>query len=236
MVLLKMIQIEPEIRLDEIITKVDLLARRMENRLGQTGVDLPPPQCAKPHSRSGPLSEQIPGDKLTETPALAGTRPMPEPMPYEPEPEQAPPPHIPTDLSDSPDSPGPTPPSPLRQEQEHQKPGTWSQFMDVLQHQLPFIFGLFSKGQADTSAPDKVIVTLSSCSGFEESRLKTKTKALADLGRKHLGKPIEVSIENNGCPEDETCRQQASQQKAEQAAAGHPMVQHAVRLFDADII
>jgi DNA polymerase-3 subunit gamma/tau len=157
-------------------------------------------------------------------------------MPYEPEPEQAPPPHIPTDLSDSPNSPGPTPPSPLRQEQEHQKPGTWSQFMDVLQHELPFIFGLFSKGQADTSAPDKVIVTLSSCSGFEESRLNTKTKALAELGRKHLGKPIEVSIENNGGPEDETCRQQASQQKAEQAAAGHPMVQHAVRLFDADII
>ena len=236
MVLLKMIQIEPEIRLDEIITKVDLLARRMENRLGQTRVDSPPPQSAKPPLTSAPLSEQIPGDKLTETPPLAGTRPMPEPMPYEPEREQAPPPHIPTDLSDSPNSPGPTPPSPLRQEQEHQKPGTWSQFMDVLQHELPFIFGLFSKGQADTSAPDKVIVTLSSCSGFEESRLNTKTKALAELGRKHLGKPIEVSIENNGGPEDETCRQQASQQKAEQAAAGHPMVQHAVRLFDADII
>lgn len=231
MVLLKMIQIEPEIRLDDIINKVDLLARRMETRLGQTGVDSPLPQCAKPPLTSAPPSEQILGDKLTETPPLAEPRPMPEPMPYEPEREQAPPPHIPADLSDS-SEPAPL----LRQEQEHQKPGNWPKFMDVLQHEHPFIFGLFSKGQADTSSPDKVIVTLSSCSGFEESRLNTKTKALAELGRKHLGKSIEVSIENNGGPEDETCGQQASQQKTEQAAAGHPMVQHAVRLFDADII
>ena len=234
MVLLKMIQIEPEIRLDEIITKVDLLARRMENRLGQSGVDSPPPQYADPPLTSASPAKQIPGDKLTETPPLAQPRPMPEPMPYEPELAQAPPPHIPTDLSDSPDLPGPSPR--LRQAQEHRKPGTWPQFMDVLQHEQPFIFGLFSKGQADTSAPDKVIVTLSSCSGFEESRLNTKTKELAELGRKHLGKSIEVNIENNGGPEDETCRQQASQQQAEQAALGHPMVQHAVRLFDADII
>jgi DNA polymerase-3 subunit gamma/tau len=108
--------------------------------------------------------------------------------------------------------------------------------MDVLQHDLPFIFGLFSKGRADTSAPDKVIVTLASCSGFEQSRLNTKTKSLAELSQKYLGKSIEVTIENNGDPADETYRQQESRQKAEQAATGHPMVQHAVRLFNADII
>lgn len=231
MVLLKMIQIEPEIRLDEIITKVDLLARRMENRLDRTGVDAPPSQCDNPARTSGRPAAQPPGDKLTETPPLAESQPLPEPVPYEPEREQAPPPDIPTDSSGSPGAN-----TPLLQQQEHREPATWSQFMDVLQHEQPFIFGLFSKGQADTSAPDKVIVTLASCSGFEQSRLNTKTKALAELSRKHLGKSIEVSIENNAGPADETYRQQESRQKAEQAAAGHPMVQHAVRLFDADII
>ncbi len=108
--------------------------------------------------------------------------------------------------------------------------------MDVLQREHPFIFGLFSKGQADTSAPDKAIVTLASCSGFEKSRLSTKTKALTELGKTLLGKSIEVNIENNGEPVDGAPLHQDAQQKAEQAAAGHPMVQHAVRLFDADII
>jgi len=231
MVLLKMIQIEPETRLDEIITKVDLLARRMENRLDQTGVDSRPSQYDNPAQKSAQPVKQIPNDQPTETAPSAAPRPMPEPVSYEPEREQAPPPDIPTE---PPDSPGPD--TPVRQGKNHQEPATWSQFMNVLQHDLPFIFGLFSKGRADTSAPDKVIVTLASCSGFEQSRLNTKTKALAELSQKHLGKSIEVSIEKNDGPADRTYGQQESRQKAEQAAAGHPMVQHAVRLFDADII
>jgi len=234
MVLLKMIQIEPEVRLDEIITKVDLLAQRMENRLGRAGIDSSPSQCDNPARESAQPVEQSPGNQPIETPPLADPRPMAEPKPYEPKRNQAPPPDIQTDLSGSINSSGPD--IPLRQEQAHQKPVTWSQFMDVLQHDLPFIFGLFSKGQADTSTPDKVIVTLASCSGFEQSRLNTKTKALAALSQKYLGKSIEVTIENNGDPADETYRQQESRQKAEQAATGHPMVQHAVRLFNADII
>jgi len=235
MVLLKMIQIEPETRLDEIITKVDLLARRMENRLGRPGVDSLPTQYDTPALTSPPPAEQSPGHKPTETPPLAKPRPMPipEPPPYEPKREQTPS-DIPDYSPDSSDSPNRD--IPVEQVKEQQGPGTWPQFMDVLQREHPFIFGLFSKGQAETSAPDKVIVTLASCSGFEKSRLDTKNKALAELGQKHLGKSIEVNIKNNGVPEDKTAPQQASRQKAEQAAAGHPMVQHAVRLFDADII
>nr|WP_320017515.1 DNA polymerase III subunit gamma/tau [uncultured Desulfobacter sp.] len=231
MVLLKMIQIEPEIRLDEIITKVDLLAQRMENRLDQAGADSPPSQCDHPARESAQPAGQPSDEQPIETTPLTAPRPMPEPVPYGPEWEQAPPPET---LTNSPGSPGSD--SPLLQGQGHQGPATWSQFMDVLQHHLPFIFGLFSKGRADTSAPDKVIVTLASCSGFEQSRLNTKTKALAELSRKHLGKSIEVSIEKNDGPADRTSGQQKSRQKAEQVAAGHPMVQHAVRLFDADII
>jgi DNA polymerase-3 subunit gamma/tau len=238
MVLLKMIQIEPETRLDEIITKVDLLARQMENRLGQTRVESPLVQYDTPAQAPAPPTEQIPGDTPTAPPPSAAPRsiPAPEPPPYEPKHEQ-----IPSDIPDySPDSSGsfssPKVAPPVPQVQEQQGPATWPQFMDVLQREHPFIFGLFSKGQTDTSAPDKVVVTLASCSGFEKSRLNTKTKALTALGQQHLAKSIEVKIESNGGPRDDTNRQQESQQKAEQAAAGHPMVQHAVRLFDADII
>ncbi len=235
MVLLKMIQIEPEIRLDEIIAKVDLLARRMENRIDPTGIDSPSRQCDNPTQGSVPLAGQPPGDMPIEPPAPADHPPMPEPIPHEPEPEQVPPPDTPPDLSGPPVSAaGPAPP--VRQEQKQQREVTWPQFMAILQHEQPFIFGLFSKGEADTSAPDKVTVTLSFCSGFEESRLNAKTKALTELGQKHLGKFIEVSIEKNNKPKNETIRQQETMQKAEHAAAGHPMVQHAVRLFDADII
>ncbi|MCG8552599.1 MAG: DNA polymerase III subunit gamma/tau, partial [Desulfobacterales bacterium] len=238
MVLLKMIQIEPETRLDEIITKVDLLARQMENRLDQTGVDSPPSQHADPAQASAPPPEQIPGEKPTAPPPLTEPRPTPVPEPPSYEPAQD---RIPSDIPDDPpDSSGSVrasgPDTPVPQNQGQQSPATWPQFMDVLQQEHPFIFGLFSKGQADTSAPDKVVVTLASCSGFEKSRLNTKTKALMQLGQTRLGKSIEIKIENNGEPMDGTSRQQDAQQKAEQAAAGHPMVQHAVRLFDADII
>lgn len=232
MVLLKMIQIEPETRLDEIITKVDLLARRMEDRLDQAGAGSPPPQQNDNlNQASAPPAGQVPGAGPSEPPPPGTPRPMPAPPPYEPDLVQAPPPGIPADSSGSfgPDTP-------LNQKQAHPEPVTWSRFMDVLQHEQPFIFGLFSKGQADTSSPDKVIVTLASCSGFEASRLNNATKAVAELGQKHLGKSIEVFIKNNGCADDKTCRQQYDRQKAEQAAATHPMVLHAVRLFDADII
>ncbi|WP_321492282.1 DNA polymerase III subunit gamma/tau [uncultured Desulfobacter sp.] len=232
MVLLKMIQIEPETRLDEIITKVDLLARRMENRLAQAGSGSTPRQnnhqSQMPVPSPGQVPEAVPPAK---SPAQA-PRPMPEPPPHEPEHEpqfdQAPQPDIPGYSS------GPAAPPP--REQANQGPVTWPQFMDVLQHEQPFIFGLFSKGQADTSAPDKVIITLASCSSFEESRLNNKTKELEALSRKHLGKSIKVNIDNSGRPDDNNGLEQMTRQKAEQAAAGHPMVQHAVRLFDADII
>nr|WP_321403763.1 DNA polymerase III subunit gamma/tau [uncultured Desulfobacter sp.] len=239
MVLLKMIQIEPETRLDEIITKVDLLARQMENRLGHTGVNSPPAHYATPAQAGTPPPTQIPANKPTPpvpSPAPRPT-PVPEPPPYEPDQDRIPPDiqDYPPDSSGAFSSPGPEPSVPKAQAQPG--PATWPQFMDELQREQPFIFGLFSKGQADTSAPDKVVVTLSACSGFEKSRLNTKTKELTALGQKHLGKAIEVKIENNGeGPKDDTLSQQAAVQKAEQAAAGHPMVQHAVRLFDADII
>ncbi|WP_035236991.1 DNA polymerase III subunit gamma/tau [Desulfobacter vibrioformis] len=228
MVLLKMIQIEPETRLDEIITKVDLLARRMENRLDQAGAGSPFPQQNNNLNQASVLpAEQVPG--------TGSPRPMPEPPPYELNLAQILPPDIPADSPGSLESD-----TPVHQEKEqvkeHRRPASWSGFMEILQHEQPFIFGLFSKGQADTSAPDKVIVTLASCSGFETSRLNNATKTLAELGQKHLGKSIEVRIEDNGCADDKTCRQQYDRQKAEQAAAAHPMVLHAVRLFDADII
>ncbi|WP_020589791.1 DNA polymerase III subunit gamma/tau [Desulfobacter curvatus] len=235
-VLLKMIQIEPETRLDEIITKVDLLARQLESRLDQTGVEPHSTQDDTPTPTSAPPKEQSSGAGPNEPPPSAPPRPTPTPQPPPYESKREPPPsNIPDYPPESSNSPEPAPPT-LLKAQEDPGPATWPQFMDVLQREQPFIFGLFSKGQADASATDKVIVTLASCSGFEKSRLDTKTKALAELGQKHLGKSIEISIENNSGPKDDTIRQQHSLQKVEQAAAGHPMVQHAVRLFDADII
>ena len=235
MVLLKMIQIEPETRLDEIITKVDLLARQMENRLDQAGAGSPPPQQNENRNRTSvPPAVQVPGGNPSKPPPQKPPQPIPEPPPYEPDRAQVPPPDIPAYSSGSPGSPGPD--APLPEAQEHQGSATWPQFMDVLQHEQPFICGLFSKGQADTSAPDKVIITLASCSGFEQSRLNTKTKELEKLSQRYLGKSIKMVIKSHGSPDDETCRQQYNQHKAEQAATGHPMVQHAVRLFDADII
>nr|WP_319395424.1 DNA polymerase III subunit gamma/tau [uncultured Desulfobacter sp.] len=239
MVLLKMIQIEPEVRLDEIITKVDLLARQMENRLAHTGVNSAPIQHDTAARTSVQPPAKMPGNEPAAPASSPAPRPIPVPDPPPYEPEQAPMPsgipNYPPDASGSFSSPEPASPEPQVQAQQGQ--ASWPQFMDVLQREHPFIFGLFSKGQADTSASDKVIVTLASCSGFEKSRLNTKTKALTALGEQHLGKTIEVKIENNGQgPKDDTISRQASQQKAVQAAAGHPMVQHAVRLFDADII
>ena len=113
---------------------------------------------------------------------------------------------------------------------------TWPQFMEILQQKLPFIFGLFSKGRADTSAQDRILVTLDACSAFEKKRLENKNKALQQLSKAYFGKFVDVNIKAQASVSKGPSESQKAEERAKQEASHHPMVQEARRLFDGEIL
>ncbi len=281
MVLLKMIQIEPETRLDEIITKVDLLARQMEEGLAQAKA------CSTPLSASGnqnqrepsaprsienrqqmqapplaPTFDSEPAMAHTSTPAVPPAPQVPQPLPHEatkaglgqtnqtgqmpptPSYEQEPGRMQDLDIDDTSSRKDPVYPEeseagvlPAGVEERSVQP-SWPGFMETLQQKLPVIFGLLSKGQADTTRPDHVTVTLSStsCSGFERHRLESKSQELDALCNTYFKKPIDINIIETKEDTDTAAQQEYTRQQAEKSAEGHPMVQQAIRMFDADIL
>ncbi len=81
-------------------------------------------------------------------------------------------------------------------------------------------------------------VTLSStsCSGFERHRLESKSKELDALCNTYFKKPIDINIIETKEDTDTAAQQEYTRQQAEKSAEGHPMVQQAIRMFDADIL
>ena len=241
MVLLKLIQINPGAQLDTIIKKLDLLARQIDAKLTQSNTEQSTQTAEQTISRTG---HEPPKPKVTQsTPSATKNDTTNGPPPAQPITEPYPGPPTQNQVSHEPSPAPPQEPYPIDSGpvpdnygiQEKQGPVTWPQFMEIIQTQLPFIFGLFSKGRVDTSAADHVTVTLETCSAFERTRLKSKTQALEQLSKTHLGKRIKVEIKAEASPMAAS-QHKHEEDKARNAAANHPMVQEARRLFDGEIV
>lgn len=189
MILLKLIQINPDADLDPIIDRLDLLARHLDSKL----TDLPPPLIPSalpelPNPPQVPVQAQIPVQPQEKTELTVSS---------------------------------------------HNSPPTWSDFLNTIEKNLPFIFALFSKGQVDDTKPALIQVKLHQCSAFDKSRLETKKQELEALCSELLGKKLEISFKDdkeNG--PDKT----SIDLKARQAARHHPLVLDAERIFNGEII
>ncbi|MDD9304482.1 MAG: DNA polymerase III subunit gamma/tau [Desulfobacter sp.] len=224
MVLLKLIQINPGAQLDEIISKLDILARQIDTQLAapcsaKTRPEQPgttrhnPPLPSQPAMVDPPPAQQRGENQVSTAEPARETRAYPA--------DQA------------------TMESQVRESQVRAARASgqtsWEEFLTILQTKLPFIFALFSKGKINKTQEDKIIVELDHCSGFEISRLKGKDRQLKELSTQHLGKSIEVKIKTKASAMD-TSQDQKAETKARQTASRHPMVQQARQLFDGEIL
>ncbi len=219
MVLLKLIQVNPGMQIDQIIAKLNTLAQQIDTHLSGQSPRHPqapvpaPPQIPSPPAPAGPPPA------YREAPAPPSGPAMPGPAM---------------------DRHAPPPPSQAQREAagaSNTASGTmsWQEFLDVIQESLPFIFTLLSRSQAHVDS-DKVRVALQIRSDFEKTRLKTKNTELQELSKKYLGKPIKFELTQDAGQPKENRQIKKAEDKARQEASMHPLVQETRRLFDGEII
>ena len=235
MVLLKLIQINSGAQLDDIIVKLDTLARQIDTKF--TGnPDLgaaTPTKVARP--RQSGQTHEIRQDIQTEAPPASPPN-IQEPPSAVPHTYESAPASGPTQVNESrtPSRPQGIPSVSEPQPRPPAGPVSWADFLRILQEKQPSMYALLSKGRADTST-SKISVELNGCSAFESKRLKSKNKELQALSQTHMGKPIEI-IMTAQTESAAPSHKRKEEEQARQAASMHPMVQEARRLFDGEVI
>ncbi|MBU0969032.1 MAG: DNA polymerase III subunit gamma/tau [Proteobacteria bacterium] len=207
MVLLKMIQISPGAELDQIIDKLDLLARQINSKLTGPADSAhgKPEECITPAKAS---LVDIPTETGSPVVSAESSKSLDTAC-------------LKTDDTQSFSAPMAS------------APKTWTDFLGEIEKKLPFIFALLSRGQVDTSGNDTIQVCLSNCTAFDKSRLKIKKEELITLCKNFLGKPLEITILSKTDPPGLPDKEKA---KLSALAHNHPFVLDAQRIFDGEII
>ncbi len=218
MVLLKLIQINPGAQLDQIIGKLDLLARQIASKLTRQRATGP----------AGYTQPTIMSDTLAPMP-------LDQPSRKEASPKEIAAKEI---TPRKPSMPMATNATAL-QTQESQAPyapelpKTWPNFLTKIEKKLPFIFALLAKARVDESSPGSVQVKLYNCSAFDTARLKKKREELQTLCKNFLEKNLDIAIMSETQSPGKPDKQKASMKVA---ARNHPLVLDAQRIFDGEII
>ena len=214
MVLLKLIQINPGAQLDQVIDKLDLLARQIDSKLKAQALAVPEVNPNITITPSVPLVQPSAKEDVPNTSAIPEEEPHNLQAPLQVEESQ-------------------TSYAPMDAVPEEAISKTWPNFLKKIEKKLPFIFALLSKGQADESNPETVLVKLYKCSAFDKSRLKTKKEELHSLCKNFLGKTLEITIMSENEPLGKPDKQKTNQRMV---ARNHPLVLDAQRIFDGQII
>jgi DNA polymerase-3 subunit gamma/tau len=114
-------------------------------------------------------------------------------------------------------------------------PRTWEGFLIRLKTRMPSLHGLLSRGRITSETENTLALSLSDCTDFDRKRLAGKQKELETRCRKFLGKTLTIHIASDTRP-PALNGTGAEDIKARQAAAQHPLVQHAQDLFNGEII
>ncbi len=226
MVLLKLIQIRQNVDIDQIIKKLDTLAGQINALPADPPQISPKPSAPQP---DGPMQ----GQPQTQMP------PEPPMAMYEPPPAVQPPAHTPPQSPPSmpPKTPPPRQSTMADAQTVPQGPMDWPEFLKILQTKLPSMFTLLSRAQVDTSAQDHVRVNLRLKTEFEKKRVASKDNALQALSMQFMNKKIKMNITTDPALASQGhCDNTIQENNAKQAAACHPMVQEAQRLFNGRIL
>ncbi|MFH2090926.1 MAG: DNA polymerase III subunit gamma/tau [Pseudomonadota bacterium] len=206
MILLKLIQIHPGKQIDQIIEKLDLLAKQIlsaDNATAQTfkhspeGLTDNAPAASAINSTPEPNLTQI-QETIRKPEILTSAGPSVEQT---------------TTLDDK----------------------NWQGFLAKIESTLPFMFALLSKGRVIETPPDQILVELENCSSFDEKRLQAKNKELETICNSFLNKHLTIRIvsQNDGKIQNQQIKDEI---KARQAAVNHPLVVEAQKLFNGEII
>ncbi len=213
-VLLKLLQVRPGAVVDQIIHKLDALARQMD---GNT---------------SGPVSS----GPVYENPAGTASPGVHEPYSLEQTAYGHQSPSAPQTAVKDP-NPVSVPEVPAG-ETETQAPApekTWQGFLTQIEGTLPFLSALLSKAQVTEPEPGVLEVLLHNCSAFDQNRLKTKKDALKKACANFLNKQLTVRVMSQADPLSRAAPDPA-ETKARHAALHHPLVKDAQELFNGEII
>ncbi|MEX1300261.1 MAG: DNA polymerase III subunit gamma/tau [Desulfotignum sp.] len=114
-------------------------------------------------------------------------------------------------------------------------PRTWDGFLSCIETQMPSIHVLLTRARVISENDLSLELHLPDCTGFDQTRLTAKQGELEKRCRNFLGKTLKIKMSSEARP---TVRAQENSQdfQAVQAAARHPLVQHARDLFDGEII
>jgi DNA polymerase-3 subunit gamma/tau len=215
-VLFKLARVREGAAIDHIIRQLDLLAR-------QTGSGTALPDTPTSGRSSSPASPPLP--ERPESKA-SGTGPsgLPEAPPVYQTAAEPPPP-----VNGIREPVDPAPPS------APEIPRTWDGFLRRIETQMPFIHVLLTRGKVTSETETELVFHLSGCTGFDKKRLTDKQKELDRQCRKFLGKTLTVHVQSDP-RHPARAAAAADDSRARQAAAQHPLVQHAQELFDGEII
>ncbi|MCP4672902.1 MAG: DNA polymerase III subunit gamma/tau [Desulfobacula sp.] len=205
MVLLKLFQINPGAHIDKIIDKLDMLSKLMDSKLTQTAPDFDP--VSGSDTKKNPHNynqDSYNGENNNQV--------VREPAPthqYQSTPELA-----------------------AKKETNSDKK-TWTGFLNKIEQKFPVIFTLLSKGVKKEKDDKEIIIELSNCSKFENSRIESKRNEIQTICKKFLGKDLTIKIVSQNTKLTQNTN---NQQKDRQAALNHPMVVEAQALFNGEII
>jgi len=208
-VLLKLLQVRPGTVVDQIIQKMDALARKMDgNASGPeyagTAGTAPPgvhealslQQPASGHQTASPLQTAVSDTDPASVPKI----PVNEPETQAPIPEK-----------------------------------TWQGFLTQIESTLPFLSALLSRAQVSEPEPGVLEVLLHNCSAFDKKRLQTKKDDLKKACSAFLHKQIHVRVVSQADPLSRAAPDPA-EAKARHAALHHPLVKNAQEMFNGEII
>ena len=207
MVLLKLLQVNPGAQIDNIISKLDILAARIgSNKTVSNPMHSKPstlPQGLKPAQKAF-VKESLPGNKEVHEVR-----------------ESIPTPGYQTDLPPSPES--------------DKKSRTWQDFLNKIEPEYPFMFALFSKGKVIEKSPGELMVEIKNGSSFDKKRLEKKRVGLQNICKQFLGKNLTIKIISKKNKTVQT-NNKRKKRKALQEALNHPLVIEAQKIFDGEII
>lgn len=209
MVLLKLAQIRPGVDIDELITRLDVLAKAIDSGdiSGMPAVSEPgtarsgiaPQQPSQPAPDPGPPEPQAQMSASTPLPAAA----IPEKRPMQEKPAA------------------------------RERHRTWEGCVNSIARTLPVIGAVLKRTELETITETEIQVSLTG-SAFDFSRLESKIVEVEKLCSTYFNKPLKLTILKQEKPQSETGDKTPAQLKQE--IMTHPFIADALTLFNGTVV
>ncbi|MBI9088160.1 MAG: DNA polymerase III subunit gamma/tau [Desulfobacterium sp.] len=238
MVLLKIVQIRPGIEIDEMIERLNSLAKRLDDpnfqEPAQTRTSLPGAQQPVHQPAPQPVHQPAPCEP---------TMPHGSPAPPIRHPNSLATPNQDdrnTRISEPQATPvydtrEPVPPSQALPAVPNRNPSRdWNTFLKTVATSLPVLSVILSKGRLQNISDTDIVIEFNG-KAYERSRIESKRAELEAICHDFYGKKLKVQIVGN-CAPPQSGEQGKSPAKLRQEVLNHPLVADAIKLFSGTVV